>query len=162
MVEQHRSWARDKRDALRAAIRTTLDEGKRVYEGSLDAQARRVWGLVTGGGPQTEAGDLLVSPDTPSLDSLPRLIKRFALEPLLDQFGSGKYGWSSLTSDLLASLTNAFLLIPGGIAYGFLARVPSVVGLTSCIIPPAVYFLFGNSRQLSVGVFTSNSAYNAY
>jgi hypothetical protein len=146
-------WAHQQTATLRAAIRQTLDEGKRVYEGSLDAQVRRVWDRWSGT-PVTEAGDPLTPDTSQSLDSLWKSLGSFALEPLLAQFSGGAYGWAFLSADLLASLTNAFLLIPGGIAYGFLARVPSVVGLTSCILPPAVYALFGNSRQLSIGGFS--------
>ena len=75
----------------------------------------------------------------------------FIGHPLLEQYCTKSYTLKTLGSDLLASITNACLLIPGGIAYSLLAGVPSNIGLTSCVIPGFVYFLSGSGRQLSIG-----------
>ncbi|MGY3925867.1 SulP family inorganic anion transporter [Aeromonas simiae] len=58
-------------------------------------------------------------------------------------------GW--LLPDLRAGLSVAAVALPVAIAYAELAGVGAVVGLYSCILPMAVYALFGTSRQLIVG-----------
>ncbi len=61
------------------------------------------------------------------------------------------YKRTDFTSDLIAGIITAILLVPQGIAYAMLAGLPAQVGLYASILPPAIYALLGTSRTLSVG-----------
>jgi len=61
------------------------------------------------------------------------------------------YDKKNLSSDLMAGLIVAVMLIPQGMAYALLAGLPPVVGLYASTIPLIIYALFGSSRQLAVG-----------
>ena len=56
-----------------------------------------------------------------------------------------------LSSDLMAGLIIAVMLVPQGMAYALLAGLPPVVGLYASTVPLFAYALFGSSRQLAVG-----------
>ena len=60
------------------------------------------------------------------------------------------YEAKNLSGDLIAGLSVAAVAIPIGIAYAQLAGAPPVVGIYSSVAAPAVYALFGSSRQLIV------------
>ena len=72
-----------------------------------------------------------------------------ALFPILDWMRD--YKRTDFTSDLIAGIITAILLVPQGIAYAMLAGLPAEVGLYASILPPAIYALLGTSRTLSVG-----------
>ncbi len=72
-----------------------------------------------------------------------------ALFPILDWMQD--YKRTDFTSDLIAGIITAILLVPQGIAYAMLAGLPAEVGLYASILPPAIYALLGTSRTLSVG-----------
>ena len=131
---------------LLTSVHEATSQVKRFYHGSLESQLLWTWNVVRDT-PKTETGEPLVSPRLP----LPKILFDFAFRPLIDQYAPGHYTWTKFWNDLAASISQAFLLLPGGIAYSLLAGLPSISGLTSCIIPLMVYFLFGTSRQLSVG-----------
>ena len=57
----------------------------------------------------------------------------------------------SLSSDLVAGLTTAVMLIPQGMGYAMLAGLPPIYGLYSALLPLVVYAALGSSRQLAVG-----------
>ena len=116
----------------------------RNYHGSIDAHIRGIYHSIIGI-QKSENGDPLL--DRPT--SLKDWILDFTCKPLIEQYSV--YNWDCFWSDLSASMTNACLLIPGGLAYSGLARLSSIHGLISAIIPVLIYPLFGNSRQLSVG-----------
>ena len=61
------------------------------------------------------------------------------------------YSRADLSSDVVAGVITAILLVPQGIAYAMLAGLPPAVGLYASIAPPIAYALFGSSRTLSVG-----------
>ncbi|XP_062522271.1 sulfate transporter-like [Corticium candelabrum] len=61
---------------------------------------------------------------------------------------------SNAILDLAAGLTLGVMLIPQGMAYAFLADIPPVYGLYTCLFPSIVYLLMGTSRQMSVGAFS--------
>jgi SulP family sulfate permease len=61
------------------------------------------------------------------------------------------YNKSLLTSDAIAGLTTAMMLIPQAMAYAVLAGLKPEVGLYASIVPVLLYSLFGTSRQLAVG-----------
>ena len=69
--------------------------------------------------------------------------------PALEWIGSYKPRY--LTSDLMAGLIIAVMLVPQGMAYALLAGLPPVVGLYASTIPLFAYALFGSSKQLAVG-----------
>jgi SulP family sulfate permease len=62
-----------------------------------------------------------------------------------------------LLSDLSASLTVFFTLIPQGLAYATLAGMPPVFGLYAAGVPVIIYSLLGSSRHLVLGPFAITS-----
>ncbi|NVK36386.1 MAG: STAS domain-containing protein [Gammaproteobacteria bacterium] len=56
-----------------------------------------------------------------------------------------------MSSDLVAGLIVAILIIPQAIGYGLLAKLPPSVALASCIFPLIAYAFFGRSHALAVG-----------
>lgn len=61
------------------------------------------------------------------------------------------YDKRNLTSDLMAGLIVAVMLVPQGMAYALLAGLPPVIGLYASTIPLLIYAFLGSSRQLAVG-----------
>jgi SulP family sulfate permease len=62
-----------------------------------------------------------------------------------------RYRSEDLTSDLLAGVIVAIMLVPQGMAYAMLAGLPPQVGLYASIVPTLLYGLLGTSRTLAVG-----------
>ena len=61
------------------------------------------------------------------------------------------YQASTFSSDLLAGITVAVVLIPQSMAYAMLAGLPPVYGLYAATIAPLVGALWGSLRQLATG-----------
>ena len=61
------------------------------------------------------------------------------------------YDRKTFTSDGMAGLIVAIMLVPQGMAYALLAGLPPEVGLYASILPLALYGLLGSSRALAVG-----------
>ncbi len=61
------------------------------------------------------------------------------------------YTTSKFKNDFVGGITVGIMLIPQGMAYAVLADLPAIYGLYAAIIPCFIYFIFGSSRQLSVG-----------
>lgn len=61
------------------------------------------------------------------------------------------YNKSKLSSDVIAGITVAMVLIPQSMAYAQLAGLPAYYGLYAAFLPPMVASLFGSSRQLATG-----------
>lgn len=55
--------------------------------------------------------------------------------------------------DVIAGFTVSVLQIPQGLAFAPLGGQPPVVGLYMAVFPVFVYFLFGTSRHISLGMF---------
>lgn len=68
-----------------------------------------------------------------------------------------RYRRADLSGDITAGLTVAVMLVPQSMAYALLAGLPPVVGLYAALVPPALYALFGTSRQLAVGPVAMDS-----
>jgi SulP family sulfate permease len=62
-----------------------------------------------------------------------------------------RYHRRDFSSDLLAGLTVAVMLVPQGMAYAMLAGMPPVAGLYASTLPLVAYALVGSSRSLAVG-----------
>lgn len=58
---------------------------------------------------------------------------------------------NNLKGDVIAALSVGIMIVPQGLAYSFLARVPPIHGLYTSFVPLIVYTIFGNSRQLAIG-----------
>jgi MFS superfamily sulfate permease-like transporter len=71
------------------------------------------------------------------------------LGPYRQQFTG--YDWRDLCVDLGFGLWNAFLIIPGAIAFSGLARLPPIAGIASSVYPAILYFLTGSSKSISAG-----------
>lgn len=76
----------------------------------------------------------------PTLPLIPPLFKRL----------SG-YSREAFTSDLIAGVIVAIMLVPQAMAYAMLAGLPPQVGLYASIVPLLLYSLFGSSNTLAVG-----------
>jgi SulP family sulfate permease len=63
----------------------------------------------------------------------------------------------TLRSDFLAGLTNAFIVLPQGVAFAMIAGLPPVYGLYTAMITPVVAALFGSSHHLVSGPTTALS-----
>lgn len=59
-----------------------------------------------------------------------------------------QHAW--LRADVVAGLTAGTVVIPQAMAYATIAGLPVQVGLYTCLVPMAVYALFGGARALSV------------
>ncbi|KAK8914033.1 putative sulfate transporter 3.4 [Platanthera zijinensis] len=71
------------------------------------------------------------------------------LFPILDW--APKYNLQFLKSDICSGLAVATLAIPQGISCAKLANLPPIMGLYTNLVPPLIYAVLGNSRELSVG-----------
>lgn len=61
------------------------------------------------------------------------------------------YSIAKLQADVLAGFTVAVTLIPQGLAYGSLARLPVQYGLYSGFIGGFIYLLFGTAKDITLG-----------
>jgi sulfate permease, SulP family len=61
------------------------------------------------------------------------------------------YRRRDLGSDIVAGLVVGVVTIPQAVAYAFLAGLPAEAGLYACLVPMALYAVFGSSRDLVVG-----------
>lgn len=61
------------------------------------------------------------------------------------------YDRKTFTSDLIAGLTVAVVLVPQSMAYALIAGLPPVYGLYAASIPVIMAALFGSSAQLATG-----------
>jgi SulP family sulfate permease len=62
-----------------------------------------------------------------------------------------QYSFKKLSSDLIAGLTVAIILIPQGMAYSLLAGLAPIYGLYAALVPLLIYPFFSSSRYLSIG-----------
>lgn len=61
------------------------------------------------------------------------------------------YNFETLQADVLAGFTVAVTLIPQGLAYGSLARLPVQYGLYSGFVGGFVYLIFGTAKDITLG-----------
>ena len=73
--------------------------------------------------------------------------------PILDWLLSYQREW--LSSDLIAGLIAAAVVIPKAMAYATIAGLPVQVGLYTAFLPMVVYAILGTSRPLSVSTTTT-------
>lgn len=75
--------------------------------------------------------------------------------PFLNWLPNYKKKW--LKGDIIAGITVGVMLIPQGLAYAMIAGLPPIYGLYAALIPPLIYFIFGTSRNISVGPVAMDS-----
>jgi MFS superfamily sulfate permease-like transporter len=63
-------------------------------------------------------------------------------------FGGYRRSW--LRADLVGGIATGCVVVPQAMAYATIADLPVEVGLSTCMVPMAVYALIGGSRLLSV------------
>lgn len=56
-----------------------------------------------------------------------------------------------LLPDLLAGITVGIMHIPESMGYALLVNIPPIYGLYSSLFPGLIYWIFGTSRQISIG-----------
>ncbi|CAH1769153.1 8152_t:CDS:2, partial [Entrophospora sp. SA101] len=61
------------------------------------------------------------------------------------------YSLNTFWGDFFASLTVTAILLPSGLSFSVLAKLPPVHGLYSIVIPGVIYSFLGTSRQLVIG-----------
>jgi len=83
----------------------------------------------------------------PFISSRLKMISKFF--PFLLWFND--YNKEKLSTDIIAGITVAMVLIPQSMAYAQLAGLPAYYGLYAAFLPPMVASLFGSSRQLATG-----------
>ncbi|KAH8179737.1 sulfate permease family protein [Sarocladium implicatum] len=72
-----------------------------------------------------------------------------SLFPFLTWIGQYNSGW--LASDLIAGVTVGAIVVPQGMAYASLAGLDAQFGLYSSFVGVAIYWLFGTSKDISIG-----------
>jgi SulP family sulfate permease len=73
--------------------------------------------------------------------------------PLVEWTQDYRREW--ITSDVIAGLTAAAVVIPKAMAYATIARLPVQVGLYTAFVPTGIYGVLGTSRPLSVSTTTT-------
>lgn len=63
----------------------------------------------------------------------------------------GQYDSTWLASDLVAGITVGAVVVPQGMAYALLAKLEPQYGLYSSFVGAMIYWLFGTSRDISIG-----------
>lgn len=63
----------------------------------------------------------------------------------------GRYNLQWLASDMLAGITIGAVVVPQGMAYAMLAKVPPEYGLYSSFVGVMIYWVFGTSKDISIG-----------
>lgn len=63
----------------------------------------------------------------------------------------GRYNSTWLASDLIAGVTVGAIVVPQGMAYASLAKLDAEFGLYSSFVGVIIYWLFGTSKDISIG-----------
>ena len=79
--------------------------------------------------------------------------QRSSAIPILDWLLSYQREW--LSSDVIAGLITAAVVIPKAMAYATIAGLPVQVGLYTAFVPMVIYAVLGTSRPLSVSTTTT-------
>ncbi|KAH0491442.1 hypothetical protein TgHK011_002874 [Trichoderma gracile] len=61
------------------------------------------------------------------------------------------YNFQWLAGDVVAGITAGAVLVPQGMAYALLANLPPQYGLYSSFVGPLTYWIFGTSKDISLG-----------
>ncbi|XP_047134489.1 sodium-independent sulfate anion transporter [Hydra vulgaris] len=92
-----------------------------------------------------------------SKDGIIALLKRFF--PILVWLP--QYNLQKLRSDLIAGFTCGVVVIPQGIAFANLAKLPPQNGLYASLTPGLIYCLFGTSKDVSTGTSVTLGLYTS-
>jgi sodium-independent sulfate anion transporter 11 len=63
----------------------------------------------------------------------------------------GRYNSTCIASDLIAGVTVGAIVVPQGMAYASLAKLDPEFGLYSSFVGVMIYWLFGTSKDISIG-----------
>lgn len=69
----------------------------------------------------------------------------YALFPFLDWLP--RYNWIWFTGDFIAGVTIGAVVVPQGMAYAALAKLPPQFGLYSSFVGVLIYFFFATSKE---------------
>ncbi|KIW24686.1 uncharacterized protein PV07_10387 [Cladophialophora immunda] len=85
------------------------------------------------------------------LRAAPEASGRYVVEkvPIVGWLPRYNYRW--LLTDFVAGLTLSLMLIPQGLAYAKIAKIPVQYGLMSCWAPAVIYAIMGTSKDVSTG-----------
>lgn len=61
------------------------------------------------------------------------------------------YTLHKLLNDFIAGMAVGLTVIPQGLAYASIARLPAAFGLYSAFMGPFIYCIFGTSKDISLG-----------
>jgi len=81
--------------------------------------------------------------------------QRYVIPWIRDLFPISKwlplYTPSNGLNDFIAGMAVGLTVIPQGLAYASIARLPAAMGLYSAFMGPFIYCIFGTSKDISLG-----------
>ena len=92
--------------------------------------------------------DILIKNCSPGKNCLKKnLINRFPAWKWVRNYNLKEW----LLPDILAGITVGIMHIPESMGYALLVNIPPIYGLYSSLFPSLIYWIFGTSRQISIG-----------
>lgn len=92
--------------------------------------------------------EMILKSCTPGKDCFKKhLINRFAAWKWISIYNFKEW----FLADLLAGITVGIMHIPESMGYALLVNIPPIYGLYSSFFPALIYWIFGTSRQISIG-----------
>ncbi|KAI9473831.1 MAG: sulfate transporter family-domain-containing protein [Benjaminiella poitrasii] len=82
---------------------------------------------------------------------IPHYMKRYVSNLLPIVYWIHRYNLTWLVSDIIAGVTVGIVAVPQGMGYAKIANLPPQYGLYSSFVGLCLYFLFGTSKDISIG-----------